>query len=121
MLILELFRHGNGGSIVLVASMSGTVANRVSFRPISSISCTWTIACFCFSFPDFRLVRWFLFMDFEVCGCGTSPPYLWSNFLSDFVEMRCNGEVPQIRIDRRNEIRLRETPPLFRQSRITGP
>ena len=29
----QMIRFGNGGSIVMIASMSGTVANRVSFPP----------------------------------------------------------------------------------------
>jgi hypothetical protein len=34
----EMIRHGNGGSIAMIASMSGTVANRVSlpYRPDSA-------------------------------------------------------------------------------------
>lgn len=40
----EMIRHGNGGSIAMIASMSGTVANRVSLR---RVSCHRSLADLC--------------------------------------------------------------------------
>jgi NAD(P)-dependent dehydrogenase (short-subunit alcohol dehydrogenase family) len=34
----QMVRFGNGGSIVMIASMSGSIANRVHSPPLSSLS-----------------------------------------------------------------------------------
>jgi NAD(P)-dependent dehydrogenase (short-subunit alcohol dehydrogenase family) len=47
----QMIRFGNGGSIVMIASMSGTIANKVGFflRPVilCSLVCDWHMDVIC--------------------------------------------------------------------------